>query len=154
MYKFKDNQLKVFLVHPGGPFWKDKDEGAWSIPKGEVDLSSNETLLQTAIRELKEETGIDLSKKNPNEFINLESITQKSGKVVHCFAVEGDWSGLLITSSYVSMEYPPNSKKFIKFPEVDKASFFPIEQAKKKINSCQAELIDRLLLKQKPANYG
>ncbi len=145
MYKFADNQPKVFLVHPGGPFWKNKDLGAWSVPKGEIENSLNETLLETAIRELKEETGIDVTKRDKGQFIELGSITQKSGKVVHCWAFEGDWLGLLTTSSYVTLEYPQNSKKFIKFPEVDKAAFFSIEEAKKRINSCQAELIDRLL---------
>lgn len=144
MYKIKDNKLYVFLVHPGGPFWKNKDQGAWSIPKGELDEGevNKENLLKTAIREFKEEIGLDI---DPNtKFITLNSIKQKSGKTVHAWAFESDWHGLLMCSSYVKVEYPYKSGKLIKIPEIDKAEFFNPEIAKKKINPAQVELIERL----------
>lgn len=136
MYKFHQGFLKVFLVHPGGPFFKDKDLGWWSIPKGEVEEGEN--LLQTAIREIEEETGI--IPKGP--YIELGQIKQKAGKIVNCWAFEGDWSGLLICKSWVSL--PARNGAYIKFPEVDKAGFFLVEEAKKKINQAQKELIERL----------
>ena len=139
MYKFnKNKELEIFIGHPGGPFWKNKDKGAWSIPKGEVE--EGEDLLQTAKREFKEETGIDFKE----HFIELGEIQQKSGKIVHAWAFEGDWSGFLMGTSFVDMQYPPKSKKFIRFPELDKADFFSIEKAKIKINPAQAEFINRL----------
>ncbi len=141
IYKFVHSKLHVFIVHPGGPFWKDKDEGAWSIPKGEI--NNEEQLLETAKRELEEETGINPPKEE-SRYISLGNITQKSGKIVHAWAFEGDWSGLLMCKSYVKLENPPKSGRFITFPEIDKAGFFECEKAKKKLNSAQAELIKRL----------
>ncbi|MDP1696066.1 MAG: NUDIX domain-containing protein [archaeon] len=138
MYKIRNNQLEFFLAHPGGPFWKNKDDGTWGIPKGEI--HDSEEPLEAAKREFKEETGI--TPKEP--FISLGEITQKSGKVVHAWAFEGDWSGLLMGSSYVTMEYPAKSGKTIKFPEIDKAGFFTLEKAKKIINPAQYELLLRL----------
>ena len=138
MYKIEKNILKVFLVHPGGPFWKNREEGAWSIPKGEIE--DGEDLLETAKREFKEEVGFDAKE----EFISLGEIQQKAGKIVHAWAFEGDWSGLLMCQSYVEIEWPLRSGKKIKIPEVDKARFFSIEDAKKKINQAQKELIERL----------
>lgn len=140
MYKVsKDEKLKVFIVHPGGPFWKDKDKGSWSIPKGEAEEGETD-LLGVARREFKEETGIDA----PTEidgFVDLGEITQKSGKVVKAWAFEGDWSGLLICSSYAEVEW--NGKK-MKVPEIDKAGFFELEKVKEKINPAQFELVKRL----------
>ncbi|MDD5700370.1 MAG: NUDIX domain-containing protein [Candidatus Nanoarchaeia archaeon] len=135
MYKTKP-QLQVFLAHPGGPFFRNKD--VWGIPKGE--LNGGEEPMEAAKREFREETGIE--PKGP--FISLGSIRQASGKIVHGWAFEGDWSGLLLGTSYVNLEYPAKSGKFVKFPEIDKASFFTIEKAKKKINKSQAELLKRL----------
>jgi predicted NUDIX family NTP pyrophosphohydrolase len=143
MYKLVNDELKVFIAHPGGPFWKDKNEGAWSIPKGEPNEEEDD-LLKVAIREFKEETGIDASRK---EFIELGSAQQKSGKIVHCWAFEGDWSGLLMCSTYVNLEFPSHSKKFIKFPEIDRAGFFNFEEAKKKINPAQIAFLERLEVK-------
>jgi len=135
MYKIQNNQIQIFLVHPGGPFFKNKD--IWGIPKGEI--KENEDLLEAAKREFKEETGIQ-----PKEpFIPLEEVKMASGKIVHCWAFEGDWSGLLI-SNYFKMEWPPKSGKFISVPEIDKAQFFSLKEAKQKINKAQKELIGRL----------
>src|SRR3989344_9663630 len=139
IYKYNDGKLKLFIVHPGGPFWKNKDEGAWSIPKGEVE-QGEENLLEVAKRELKEETGILIE----GNFVDLGEIKQKSGKIVKAWAIEGDWSGLLLCQSFVEIEWPYKSNKFIKIPEVDKAGFFSIEDTKRKINPAQKEFIDRL----------
>ncbi|MEK6824410.1 MAG: NUDIX domain-containing protein [Nanoarchaeota archaeon] len=138
MYRFRP-ELEVFIVHPGGPFWKNKDESSWSIPKGE--LEEGEDLLSAAKREFMEETGLKIDSES---FIQLGNVTLKSGKIVHAWAFEGDWSGLLMCQSYMNLEWPPRSGKLIKFPEVDKASFFSPEIAKKKINPAQRELIDKL----------
>ena len=145
MYKLKDSKLYVFIVHPGGPFWKDKDMGAWSIPKGEADNGekTEDNLLKVAVREMKEETGID-SPKNEKSYFYLGKIKQKSGKVVHAWAFEGDWSGLLMCQSHVTIEYPYKSGKFIKFPEVDKAGFYTIEEAGKKLNPAQIQFLENL----------
>ena len=139
MYRFKDSKLEVLIVHPGGPYWKNKDEGAWSIPKGEVE--ENEDFLEAAKREFKEEIGIS---PNSEKFISLGEIKQKAGKIVYAWAFESDWHGLLMTQIYIEIEYPPKSNKFIKIPEIDKASFFTINIAKKKINPAQKEFIDKL----------
>ncbi len=138
MYKIEGDVLKVFLVHPGGPFWKNKEDGAWSIPKGEIE--DEENLLETAKREFKEEVGFEAK----GEFISLGEIQQKAGKIVHAWAFEGDWPGLLMCQSYVEIEWPLRSGKKLKIPEVDKARFFSVEEAMKKINQAQIELIERL----------
>lgn len=142
MYKIKESngrrELMVFIGHPGGSFFKGKETGAWSIPKGEIE--EGEDLFSAGRREFKEETGIG-SPENKEKYIYLGEIRQKSGKRVFCWAFEGDWTGLLMGTSFVELEY--NGKK-IKFPEMDGAGFFGIEEAKKKINPAQRELIDRL----------
>ena len=103
LYKFNNrSELMIFLVHPGGPFWKYKDKGAWSIPKGEC--NEKEEFLDTAIRELREETGIVLEKSE--NYIELGSVKQKSRKIVRAWAVKGDWTGLLMCKSHVTIEYP------------------------------------------------
>ena len=140
MYKIVDGKLNVFLVHPGGPFWKDKDKGAWSIPKGEADDFDEGSLFATAIREFEEETGI-FCPKEKQKYFDLGNIKQKSSKIVHAWAFEGDWTGLLICKSFVEMDF--HGKK-LKFPEVDRAGFFNIDKAKEKINSAQFELVERL----------
>ncbi|MBX4212361.1 NUDIX domain-containing protein [Candidatus Pacearchaeota archaeon] len=136
MYRFKKN-LEVFLVHPGGPFFKNKDEGIWGIPKGEVE--QGEELIEAAEREFKEETGID----PVGKYLSLGEIKQKGGKIVHAWAFDGDWTGLL-TSTYFSLEWPPKSGQFRKFPEVDKAGFFSLSEAKKKMIEAQWEFVERL----------
>ena len=139
MYRFRNENLEVFLVHPGGPFWKNKDEGAWSIPKGEVE--EGEDVLSAAKREFHEETGTDILSE---KFVPLGIVQLKSGKIVHAWAFEGDWSGLLMCQSFVEIEYPSHSGNFRKFPEVDKASFFSVSVARKKIHPAQRDFIDRL----------
>ena len=143
MYRRRNGKIEFFLVHPGGPFWKDKDEGAWGIPKGEVN-NPEEELFDVAKREIMEETGI----KPPEEedrYLHLGDVTLKSGKVVHAWAFEGDWTGLLICSSWCEVEWPLRSGKKIKIQEVDKARFFDIKKAKEKINPGQFKLIERLI---------
>lgn len=141
IYKKTGGKLKVFIVHPGGPFWKGKDERAWDFPKGEVD--SGEDLLDAGIRELKEETGIDFSSKDRNDFISLGNVIRKDGKTVHIFAIEGDWSGILMGSSYTTI-IDAKTKKHINFLEVDKAGFFSVEEAKKKVFASLEGFLDKL----------
>ncbi|MBI2043854.1 NUDIX domain-containing protein [Candidatus Pacearchaeota archaeon] len=133
MFRIKD-KLEVFLAHHGGPFWKDKDIGSWTIPKGEVE--KGEELLETAKREFEEETGIVPE----GEFIFLGDVKQKSGKIVHAWAFKKDWSGLL-RLNYITVEISGNK---MKIPEIDKAQYFTIEKAKEKINPAQKEFLERL----------
>src|SRR3989344_1862797 len=105
LYRKEKDKLKVFLAHPGGPFWSDKEEKAWDFPKGEVD--DGEEIFYAALREIKEETGVDLSKRKREEFIDLGDVKRKDGKEIFIWALEekGEWSGLLMGNSYVEMEY-------------------------------------------------
>ena len=130
--------LQFLLVHPGGPFFKNKDTGNWSIPKGEV--IAGEDLLTAAIREFEEETG----SRPTGDFIQLSPVTQKSGKIVHAWAVEGNIDPTSIQSNTFEMEWPPRSGKRVAFPEVDRAEFFDLETARTKINPAQASLLDEL----------
>ena len=139
MYRRRGGELEVFLVHPGGPFFAKKDEGAWSIPKGEIE--EGDDALTTALREFREETGIEPS----GDLTDLGTVKQKGGKMVHAWAFEGDYNeDRPIRSNTFSMEWPPRSGKRREFPEVDKAAFFSATAAKQKINPAQAELIERL----------
>ena len=140
MYSFQNNELKVFLVHPGGPYFVKKDEGFWGIPKGLKE--NNEELLDTAIREFKEETGI-----TPHgEFIPLSSVKQKSGKTVYAWAFEtGNENQLHLSSNTFEIEWPPHSGVKKKFPEIDKGEFFLIDEAMKKITEAQREFITKLV---------
>ena len=140
LYRKVNGILEVLIVHPGGPFYKNKDEGHWSIPKGEPD--EGEELLLTAKREFEEETGY-----SPNgNFIELGSITQKGGKEVFAWAVEGDLpSGHIHTSNMVNIEWPPRSGKKFSFPEVDKMEFLDVISAKLKVKEAQIPLIERLV---------
>lgn len=139
MYRFDDG-LEVLLVHPGGPYNRSKDEGAWSIPKGEFN-AGEETSLKTAIREFEEELG---SSPPATEFIRLKPVIQKSGKVVHAYAVEGDLDADNIECNTFEMEWPPRSGKMQEFPEVDRAEWFDIPTARRKINPAQAAFLDEL----------
>jgi predicted NUDIX family NTP pyrophosphohydrolase len=131
--------IEVLLVHPGGPFWKNKDDGAWSIPKGEV--QPDEDLLTRAQIEFEEELGI----KPSGDWIALGSIKQKGGKTVHAWAFEGDLpESFELQSNTFQLEWPPRSGKVQEFPEVDRSEFFRDEIARRKINPAQAPLLDRL----------
>ncbi len=141
LYRRKDNVLRVFLVHPGGPFFVNKDEGAWSVPKGE--LEEGEDPLAAARREFEEETGCALG----GTFVSLTPIKQKGGKIVLAWAVEGDCDAEAIKSNTFALEWPPKSGKVQDFPEVDRAGWFTVDEAKKKINPAQAALVDELVNK-------
>jgi predicted NUDIX family NTP pyrophosphohydrolase len=141
LYRFNNNVLQVFLVHPGGPFWIKKDTGAWSVPKGEFE--ENENPLDAAKREMEEETGI----KADGNFIELTPVKQKSGKMVYAWAILKDADPALISSNTFEMEWPPKSGKKKSFPEVDKASWFDVQEAKIKIIEGQRPLLDELVSK-------
>jgi predicted NUDIX family NTP pyrophosphohydrolase len=141
LYRRTNQQPEFFLVHPGGPFWKGKDKGAWSIPKGEY--PEDEEPLAAAKREFEEETGTKMKGK----FIELQPVKQKGGKLVLAWAVEGDIDAESIVSNSYKIEWPYKSGKFQSFPEVDKAGWFAETEAKQMINPAQAELIDDLLSK-------
>lgn len=138
MFRKRRSSLEVFLVHPGGPFWKNKDEGAWSIPKGEY--GEDEDALVAAKREFQEETGYEAS----GEFLPLGQITQPTGKAITVWAVEGDYSPEGIRSNTFSMEWPPKSGRRQEFPEVDRAGWFNLDNARKRIVPGQAGFLDRL----------
>ncbi|MGE5806688.1 MAG: NUDIX domain-containing protein [Ignavibacteria bacterium] len=139
MYTIKNGKLKIFLVHPGGPYFTNKDAGYWGIPKGLTE--NDEELLESAKREFEEETGI----KPKGEFLPLGSVMQKSGKTVHAWAFECENEDKLeIECNTFKMEWPPKSGKFREFPEVDKGEFFSQEEVKVKINSAQLSFIERL----------
>ena len=138
LFRRKTDGLEVLLVHPGGPLWAKKDEGAWSIPKGEID--DGEDPLSAARREFNEELGSPVS----GEFIELTSIRQASGKIVYAWAVESDFDPATLTSGLFSMEWPPRSGRQQQFPEVDRAQWFTIDRAKHKINRAQIPLLDQL----------
>ena len=143
LYRIKNKILEVLLVHPGGPFWLKKDEGAWTIPKGE--LNDNEEPFDAAIREMKEETGIILK----GNFIELTPVKQKGGKLVYAWAKEQDVDPSEIKSNEFEIEWPPKSGKKRSFPEIDKADWFNIKTAKEKINSGQVPLIEELIIELK-----
>lgn len=137
MYRRRQGQLEFFLAHPGGPFAASKDHGYWTIPKGEP--QGGEDLLAVAQREFQEETG--LTPRGP--FIPLGSIQQKGGKWVHAWGFEGDCTGP-ITSNTFRTEWPPDSGQYTEFPEVDRAEFFPLAEARKRLKTRQVPLIERL----------
>ena len=134
--------LELLLVHPGGPFWARKDDGAWSVAKGEVDDEVQAAdLLGVARREFLEETGFAPA----GEFLELGSLTQRGGKRVHAWAVASDWDPGTLRSNVVELEWPAKSGKKHRFPEVDRAAWFTIPEARRKILKGQEEFIDRLL---------
>ena len=138
-FRKKKPGFEVFLVHPGGPFWKKKEAGAWSVPKGELD--KEEDPLSAARREFEEETG----QKIEGSFIQLKPVKLKSGKLVMAWAVEANPDASNITSNIIRVEWPYKSGKWISSPEVDRAEWFSPEQAREKINPAQVNLIDELL---------
>lgn len=133
--------LEVLLVHPGGPFWRKKDAGAWTIPKGEA--AENEDLLERAKIEFEEELGIAPEIRN---LIDLGSVKQKAGKAVHGWAFEGDLpADFRLRSNTFEVEWPPRSGSQQTFPEVDRAEFFALAIAREKINAAQTAFLDRLV---------
>ncbi len=142
LYKKTDDGLRFFLVHPGGPFWKNKDLGAWSIPKGE--FADDENPLDAAVREFEEETGTKLA----GGFSHLNPIKMKSGKTINAWAIEGDINADGINSNTFDIEWPPKSGKQLTIPEVDKGGWFTVTEAVKKINPAQADLIHQVANRQ------
>jgi predicted NUDIX family NTP pyrophosphohydrolase len=141
MYRIKNGELEIFLAHPGGPLFQNKDDGHWTIPKGESSMAG-EPLLETARREFEEETGI----KPSGPFIDLGSIRQKGGKIVYGWAFQGGCDDSQpIRSNTFDMQWPPGSGRIQSFPEVDKARFFPLSEGKKKLKDAQWPLIERLV---------
>lgn len=139
LYRVHNRVLEVLLVHPGGPFWKNKDAAAWSIPKGE--FTNEEDPLEAALRELEEETGIPVKKSTCTP---LTPVKQKGGKLIMAWAMKGNLKPEEIKSNTFEFEWPPKSGKKQEFPEIDKAGWFTIEEAKEKINPAQAALLDEL----------
>lgn len=138
MYRFAQDGIEVLLAHPGGPYWRHKDLGAWTIPKGEVGTGEDE--LAAAQREFREETGVQ-----PHPpYVDLGRIRQRSGKIVRAWAFEGDCDPAAIISNMHEVEWPPRSGKRIQCPEVDRAEFFTIEAARRKILPAQNGLLDAL----------
>jgi predicted NUDIX family NTP pyrophosphohydrolase len=138
LYRIRDRILEVFLVHPGGPFWEKKDLGVWSIPKGEID--DGEDPLEAARREFEEETGF----RPEGIFRELTPVRQRSGKIVHAWAVQGDCDPTAIRSNTFIMEWPPRSGRQQEIPEVDRGGWFAVDLAKEKILEGQRGLLDEL----------
>lgn len=138
MYRKREADLEVFLVHPGGPFWAKKDDGAWSIPKGEYE--EGEDALHAAQREFHEETGFTAE----GAFLELGTIQQNSGKIVTAWAFEGNCDPAHLKSNLCQIEWPPRSKHLIEIPEVDRGGWFSIPEAKRRILASQQPLLDAL----------
>jgi predicted NUDIX family NTP pyrophosphohydrolase len=138
-YRRRDGALEFFLVHPGGPFWKNKDDGAWSIPKGEYE--SDEEALTAAQREFAEETGLRIS----GTFTPLASVKIASGKVIEAWAIEHDLDPAAIRSNTFEIEWPPRSGKRRAFPEVDRAAWFAAPEALGKVTKGQVPLLRELI---------
>lgn len=140
MYRLINDAIEFFLVHPGGPFWKNKDKGSWTIPKGE--FADDEQPLSAARREFEEETGFAPEGK----FIPLTAVKQKSGKLVHAWACEGNLDASKIISNTVTIEWPPKTNKKLTFPEVDRGEWFAIKDALEKINDAQKNFLRELII--------
>ena len=138
LYRRRGSEVEVFLAHPGGPFWKKRDDGAWTIPKGLADEGEN--LLAAACREFEEETGI----RPQGLFYELGSIKQKAGKVVHAWAFEGEADPAAIKSNMAQVEMPRGSGRWISVPEIDRCEWFGLTAAATKINPAQSAFIERL----------
>ncbi|HEY0759666.1 MAG TPA: NUDIX domain-containing protein [Acidisarcina sp.] len=138
MYRTRDAHVQVLLVHPGGPFWASKDQGAWTIPKGEYE--GEEEPLAAAIREFREETGFEPAP----PFLRLGTVRQKSGKLVIAWAFRGDCDPRQLVSNRCTVQWPPRSGKFLDIPEIDEGRWFPIGMARRFIRSEQLQLLDSL----------
>jgi predicted NUDIX family NTP pyrophosphohydrolase len=138
MYRKRNGQLEALLVHLGGPFWKNKDRGAWFVPKGEINPGEDE--LVAARREFQEETGLVPA----GLFLSLGSVKHKSGKTVTAWAFSGDCDPASLKSNTFEMEWPPKSGKRAQFPEIDRADFFTVERAREKMHPSEFELLTRL----------
>ena len=138
VYRRRNETVEVFLVHPGGPFWQNKDAGAWSVPKGEY--QPEEDPLEAAKREFQEETGFTIE----GAFHELQPVKQPGGKTVQAWTVEGDFDATKVRSNTFVMEWPRGSGKFDRFPEVDRADWFALEAAREKILAGQAPLLKQL----------
>ena len=139
LYRRRGGELEFLLVHPGGPFWKNKDAGAWTIPKGEIE--EKEDPLTAAQREFEEELGLPPK----GSFTELRPVKQKSGKIVLAWAFAGDFDADNIKSNTFSIEWPPRSGRMAEFPEVDRAAFFNLAEAKTKINPAQIPLLEEVV---------
>ena len=144
MFRRDGDGLRVLLVHPGGPFFANKDAGVWTLPKGMPD--DGEDLLDCAKREFREETGFE---PGPGPFLPLGEVKQKGGKVVHAWAFEGDCDPASVKSNTFSCQWPPRSGKWQSYPEVDRAAFFTLDAAREKMNPAQGEFLDRLVDRQR-----
>jgi predicted NUDIX family NTP pyrophosphohydrolase len=140
IYRLRGGGPEVLLVHPGGPFWARRDAGVWSIPKGEYE--NGDDPLACALREFEEETGTSLP---PGELVELDDVKQKGGKVVTAWAAEGDLDADAVRSNTFTMEWPPRSGRTAEFPEIDRAGWFGIDEAREKLNPAQTEFLDRLV---------
>ncbi len=138
MYRVKEGSLEVLLVHPGGPLWAKKDLGAWTIPKGEV--APGEDHLLAARREFREETGFEPQ----GEFVSSGEVKQKGGKLVRAWAFQGDLDPQALRSNTFRMEWPPRSGRWQEYPEIDRAAFFNLDEAARRINPAQAIFLQRL----------
>ncbi|HVE51073.1 MAG TPA: NUDIX domain-containing protein [Casimicrobiaceae bacterium] len=136
LFRRRGGVVEVLLVHPGGPFWRNKDAGAWTIPKGEI--APGEAPLACARRELHEETGCDVD----GAFVPLPPVRQAGGKEVTAFAIEGDFDCANLASNSFELEWPPRSGRFAHYPEVDRAQWFTLDDAAEKINRAQAAWLD------------
>jgi predicted NUDIX family NTP pyrophosphohydrolase len=144
LYRDRDDGTTEFLlVHPGGPYWARRDDGAWSIPKGGIE--AEEDSRTAALRELDEELGAAAPDLDAGELIELGSIRQRAGKVVDAWGAEGDFDPAALDSNTFEMEWPPRSGREVAFPEVDRADWFDLEGARRKLLPAQSELLDRLL---------
>jgi predicted NUDIX family NTP pyrophosphohydrolase len=141
LYRRRNNELEFLLVHLGGPFWTKKDEGAWFLPKGEVNPGEDEKA--AAIREFQEETGFHFDP--TSKLIPLGNVKHKSGKLVHAWAFEGDCDPGAVRSNTFEVEWPPRSGKNQTFPEIDRAAFFTLAAAEKKMHPTEFEFLSRLV---------
>ncbi len=144
LHRRRAGRLEVLLAHPGGPFWKNRDAGAWSIPKGE--FGEDEDALDAARREFAEETGFPIE----GPFTPLAPVRQRSGKIVHAWAVEGDCDPSQLRSNTFSMEWPPRSGEAAEFPEVDRAQWFGLDEARVRILPAQVPFLDQLAAMRAP----